>query len=164
MISLLKTVVLLAARARPSLGAGHLQGEGDPWNCDWPSSTWREGRFRKSSCPRREGLLWVKKTYIPAAFTSVAQPLEVAFMKAFKCAMARAFRQALPPAGRGAPVQVETGGQDPPVFVAWVSDAIMHMEKEIHLSRVFDRLCQQGRAPILWLHTRPMPGATCSDK
>ena len=37
----------------------------------------------------REGLPCMKKIHIPAGYTSVAQPWDVAFMNAFKCAMAR---------------------------------------------------------------------------
>lgn len=102
----------------------------------------------------REGLPWVKKIYIPAGYTSVAQPLDVAFMKAFKCAMARTagehFARCVLQQEPGAPVQVEMGAQIiRPIFVAWVANAIKQIDKEIHFSKGWESIMPTDSRAVL---------------
>ena len=85
----------------------------------------------------------------------MAQPLDVAFTKAFKCAMARTAgghvaRCALQQEP-GAPVQVEMGVKIlRPVFVAWVADAIKQIEEEeIHFSKVWGSIMPAGSRAVL---------------
>ena len=106
--------------------------------------------------------------HICGSATSVAQPLDVAFMKAFKCAMARTagehFARCVLQQEPGAPVQVEMGVKIlRPVFVVGVADAIKQIEKDIHFSKGWGSIMPAGSRAVLAAAHEPNARATCSN-
>ena len=93
----------------------------------------------------REGLPWLEKFYISAGYTSVPQPLDVAFMKASKCAMVRAAGERF-----GAPVQVEMEVKIlRPVSLLGLQTRSSRSKKKIHFSKGWGSIMPAGSRAVL---------------